>query len=100
MQNQGGEKQQAPVTPGHALLKVSVVTTSGSYPGKGERAVKGTDVVADLLREAGKALHLADTTDWIATVDGRDIDAAKTFAENGLQRDIVLHWGKREGGGG
>lgn len=81
-------------------ILVSVYTTSGAYPRHGHEKVKPTETVADFLGEAAKALHLTDTAGWVATVDGREIDASRSFADNHLVATVKIHWGPREGGGG
>jgi hypothetical protein len=82
------------------FVLVAVYTTSGPYPKHGNKREKVTEIVAAVLKEAARALNLTDTSTWIATVDGRDIDPAKTFAANHLTGTVVVHWGPREGGGG
>lgn len=84
----------------HKKVQVSVYTTSGSFPGQGHIAADESDRVSEVLEKAKKALHLTDTSNWVATVDGRDIDPAKTFGQNGLTGTVVIQWGPREGGGG
>jgi hypothetical protein len=83
-----------------ATVQVSVYTTSGAFPAKGQEKVESTEVIADFLSKAAKALHLTDTTGWVATVDGREINTARSFAEDGLRGSVKIHWGPREGGGG
>ncbi len=94
------EALQAEVGRHVAPVLVSVYTTSGAYPRHGHEKVKPTEIVADFLREAAKALHLTDTSGWVATVDGREIDASRSFADNHLAGMVKIHWGPREGGGG
>lgn len=84
----------------HATVDVSVYTTSGSFPPKGQEKVKSTEIVADFLQKAAKALHLTDTAGWVALVDGREINTSRSFADDGLTGSVKIHWGPREGGGG
>jgi hypothetical protein len=83
-----------------AHIEVSVFTTSGVFPRHGHEDVRPTEIVDDVLRKAAHALHLTDTSGWVVTSDGREIDAAASFAQNGLAGTVELHWGPREGGGG
>lgn len=83
-----------------AHLEVRVLTTSGVFPRHGQATVHPSDLVNEILRKAAHALHLTDTSGWVVTSDGRDINAAATFAQNGLAGTVELHWGPREGGGG
>jgi hypothetical protein len=98
--DQMGLEHQKPTMPHKETVMVSVITTSGAYPKKGQEKVSATDLVAEFLREAAKHLRLADTTNWIATFDGREINPDHSFAQNGLDGIVALHWGPREGGGG
>ena len=82
------------------FVGVSVITTSGAYPKKGQKEVKITDLVAKFLSEAQKELHLTDTTGWIVSAEGKDINPDKTFAQNGLQDKVILQWHAPHGGGG
>jgi len=95
---QGGNPNQP--EPQLKRIEVTVYTTSGAFPGQGHKQEKLSDIVGDLLEKAAKALGLADTTNWVATVDGQEIDPLKSFAENGLTETATIHWGPREGGGG
>lgn len=83
-----------------AIVLVSVYTTSGSFPRHGTRRVRATRIVNDFLKVAARKLRLTDTTGWIVSADGRDINPALSFAENGLAGTVTLNWGPREGGGG
>ena len=99
MEQEVTEEQRRP--PDHdKLVHVSVYTTSGAFPRKGHQTVPASQHVSHILNEAKHALHLTDTTDWVATVDGQIINPDKSYQENGLADTVVLHWGPREGGGG
>lgn len=86
--------------PNSRMIEVAVYTTSGAFPEHGHRMAKGTDLVNEILSKAAKALHLADTSGWVATVDGQEIDTSKSYVENNLAGTVTIHWGPREGGGG
>ena len=82
------------------FVMVAVYTTAGAYPSKGQERVKGTETVGDILSKAGSTLKLTDTSNWVATVDGRKIDPSKSYEANELKGTVTIHWGPREGGGG
>ena len=81
-------------------VEVQVVTTSGIYPAHGTDKEPIDHPVSKVLEKAQKKLDIADTTNWIATVGGAEIDPAKTYAENHLTGQVKIDWGPREGGGG
>ena len=82
------------------FVKVSAYTTSGAYPVEGYERVKVTEPIGEILSKAGSTLKLTDTTNWIAQVDGREIDSSKSYEANDLKGTIAIHWGPRERGGG
>lgn len=84
----------------HDELEISVGTTSGAYPKKGQKKAKATDLVAEFLAGAQKHLHLTDTSNWAVTVGDKEINPNQTFAQNGLHDTVVMTWGPRHGGGG
>lgn len=86
------------VKPNH--IEVVVVTTSGVYPASGTDQVPIHQPVKVQLEKAGRALHITDTNDWVARVNGNEIDPNKSYVENGLSGSIKIDYGKREGGGG
>jgi hypothetical protein len=53
-----------------------------------------------LLKKAAKNLGIVDTDGWVARVDDREIDASKSFHDNGLAGKVTIDWGPAEGGGG
>jgi len=81
-------------------VEVAVVTTSGTYPTHGLESEPAQDRVQLVLDKAASALHLTGTSNWIAKVKGREIDANRTYVENDLQGKVDVDWGPREGGGG
>jgi hypothetical protein len=81
-------------------IAVIVVTTSGAYPPERSDEVPIHQPVKVELDKAQKALHIADTTNWIVTVAGNTIDPTKSYADNGLKGSAKLDWGPKEGGGG
>jgi hypothetical protein len=87
----------------HAV-EVSVSTTAGFFPTEGFNQVPINQAVHVELDKAKHALHIKDTTNWIASVASpagkRVIDPSKTYAENGLSGKVEIDWGPSEGGGG
>ena len=81
-------------------ITVSVHTTGGVFPSEGVLRMDADTKVVDVLRKAAKKLRLPDTTGWVVSADGRDIDVERSFAQNGLAGDIVILWNAPEGGGG
>jgi hypothetical protein len=85
---------------GEDHLQVVVLTTSGAFPKEGSDRVPSNQPIKVELQKAQKELEIADTTGWIVTVGGSEIDPSKSYLENGLKREVKLDWGPREGGGG
>lgn len=87
----------------HAV-EVSISTTAGFFPTEGFSHVSAQQAVQVELDRAKHALHIKDTTKWIASVVGlsgkRVIEPAKTYTENGLSGNVEIDWGPSEGGGG
>lgn len=79
---------------------VAVVTTSGSYPAEDFERVPANQKVRVFLKKAAQHLHIVSTENWIAKVNGREIDPEKTYEENKLRGKITIDYGPREGGGG
>jgi hypothetical protein len=84
----------------HEFVEVTVFTTSGTFPEEGALRVPPVTVVKQVLARAAANLGLTDTTDWVVTVGGRDINPDRSFTQNGLTGRVELEWGPREGGGG
>jgi hypothetical protein len=89
-------------TPKPNHLLIAVITTSGSWPAEGFDEVPTHQPVRQQLKHAADKLHIKDTSNWIATVDGRDIplNVEQNYIENALEGRVEIHWGPREGGGG
>jgi len=80
---------------------VAVITPSGTYPNDDDyrRSFEG-EIVGNVLKAAADHLHLTNTSDWVAFVENRPIDPAKSFAANKLCGIVEIEWHKHEGGGG
>jgi hypothetical protein len=82
-------------------VAVAVITPSGTFPNDDDyyRAYE-QELVGEILKLAATRLGITNTTDWVAFVDNRPIDPAKTFAANELSCIVEIEWHKHEGGGG
>lgn len=81
-------------------IEVEIVTTSGSYPSEGYEQVPIHQKVKVILKKAADQLKLVSTENWIAKVQGREINQELSFEENNLKERITIDFGPREGGGG
>lgn len=82
------------------FVEVAISTTSGFYPSTGYERVPLHQKVEVVLQKAAKALNLADTAGWIASVNKSPIDPTRSYEDNGLKGRVDIDWGPREGGGG
>lgn len=88
------------------FIGVSVGTTSGFYPKEGYQRVPIHQKVKVILAHAGQELNITDTSWWIAVVKDlktntdREINIDASYLENGLESQIEIDFGPREGGGG
>lgn len=86
---------------GHnSFVSVAVATTDGYYPGEGYAKVPANQPIKVILDKAAKELHLVDTSGYIATVGGKEVNTSLSYLDNGLQGDITIDFRKVEGGGG
>ena len=90
----GGSKHGGP------RVAVRVLTTSGSYPSKGHEAVPASEAVSEVLKRAAAALGIANTSEWVAKINGVEIDPLQTYAAMHLHGEVKIDFGKREAGGG
>jgi hypothetical protein len=83
------------------VLGVAVLTPVGTFPNEDDlRRVAQDEKISTILALAAAALKLTNTTDWVASVNDRPIDPAKTFGEEYLSCVVEIEWHKPEGGGG
>lgn len=85
---------------GSPRVAVRVLTTSGSYPTKGHEAVPASEAVIEVLKRAAAALGIANTSEWVAKINGNEIDPSQTYAALHLHGEVKIDFGKREAGGG
>ena len=81
-------------------LFVEVITAAGSIPAEGADEVPINQPVKIELKHAAKELGITNTADWIAVVDGRELDIEKDYSANSLSGHVVIKYGPRETGGG
>lgn len=81
-------------------LLVTVMTLSGVFPAEGALRIESTELISSVLDEAAKKLDLTDTSSWVVSVAGNDVNASATFGQAGLTGTVELDWMPREGGGG
>ena len=91
------EKEHHPV---EQFVQVAVITTSGSYPENGYERTPKHQKIRVILQKAARALNITDTTDWIASVDDRELNIEGNYLENHLDGEVEIDYGPREGGGG
>ena len=82
------------------FVEVAVVTTSGSYPATGYLTIPIHQKVRVDLEKASKELNIVDTSNWIASVGGNEINIELSYLENHLDGKVDINWGPRAGGGG
>ena len=81
-------------------LFAAVITTAGTFPAEGFDEVPENQPVKVELEHATKKLGITNTTGWIATVGGRELNVAKSYVDSDLKGTVEINWGPREGGGG
>jgi len=81
-------------------VDVQVVTTSGNYPADGTERLASNQPVQTILKKAAKELKIVDTTNWVATINGTQIDSTKSCADLGLSGTVSIDYGPAHGGGG
>lgn len=82
-------------------VAVAIITPSGIYPS--EDTLYRADAespVATVLSLAAEALGLTNTTDWVARIGEREINAQESFKKLHLRCIVDIEWHKPEGGGG
>jgi len=81
-------------------VEVRVVTTAGVFPASGFEHEPAAQPVTVVLEKAKRALHITDTTNWIAVVGGNRIDPSLSYAANHLGPRVEIDWGPDHGAGG
>jgi hypothetical protein len=91
-------EQASKALPQH--IEVVVITTSGTWPEEGFDSVPIHQPIRVQLQQAAKKLKITDTTGWMATVGGRELNIEQNYLENQLDGQVQIDYGPREGGGG
>lgn len=91
-------EQHSKAKPQH--IDVAVVTTSGTWPETGFDSVPIHQPAKVQLQHAVKKLEITDTTNWVATVGGRELNIEQSYLQNNLSGEVEIDYGPREGGGG
>ena len=82
-------------------VAVAVLTPVGIYPNEEDfRREPEITVIEKVLKDADHKLNITNTSDWVAKVDGRKLDPAKTFKQEHLSGIVEIEYHKHEGGGG
>ena len=81
-------------------VQVQIVTTSGNYPEEGYRDYPASEPLQAVLQQAGAHLKLHNTEQWLAKIDGRQLDKARSLAENSITGQVLIMWGQDDSGGG
>ncbi len=81
-------------------VNVAVLTTSGRWPAHGFESTPSNQKVKVALDHAARALHIVDTSGWVATVGSREVAIGSSYVENHLTGEVLIDYGPRAGGGG
>ncbi|MBB4374429.1 hypothetical protein GGD63_007259 [Bradyrhizobium sp. cir1] len=82
-------------------VAVAVITPVGVYPDEDDfRRVAESTIIEKVLQEAATKLKITNTTDWVAKVDGRQLNVNHTFKQEHLSGIVEIEYHKHEGGGG
>jgi len=81
-------------------VQVAVITTSGSWPSEGYEKTPSNQKVKVVLKKAAHELKIVSTDNWVAKVNGKEINPELSFEENHLTGNVTIDYGPREGGGG
>lgn len=82
-------------------VAVAVYTPQGSFPNDEDyRRVPADQPISVILGLAAAHFKLTNTSDWVATIDDKEVAASTTY--QGLKSCcfVEIDWHKREGGGG
>lgn len=86
--------------PGDKFVEVRVITTAALFPPDGYERVSAKQKLAPMLSRAAAALGLTDTTGYIVTVNGTEVDPEQTYETLGVNGQVDFRWGPKAGAGG
>jgi len=81
-------------------IDVAVHTTAGRFPASGYDSTPVHQKIRIMLERAAKALKITNIDQWVARVEGKELDPNATYLESNLHGKIVIDFGPRESGGG
>lgn len=90
--HQGTEKKHT--------IKVLIYTLEGRWPQGHAADVPKKESIRETLAQAAKDLGLVDTSDWIARIDGNEVNIDKSFEQDHISCLAEIDYGPRESGGG
>ena len=80
-------------------IDVAVHTTAGRFPVTGYDSTPVHQKIRIMLERTAKALKITNIDQWVARVDGKELDLNATYVESNLSDEIVIDFGPRESGG-
>lgn len=81
-------------------IDVAVHTTAGRFPSVGFDRTPTHQKIRIILEHAARALNITNIDQWVARVEGRELDPNANYLESNLTGQIVIDLGPRESGGG
>lgn len=82
-------------------VAVAVYTPQGSFPGDEDyRKVPVDQPIEEIIKQANAHLKLTNTSDWVATIDDKEVALNSTYKHLRGCCFVEIEWHKREGGGG
>lgn len=100
MKDETKQETKKPTQPKENFVQVAVVTTSGSYPEKGFERTPEHQKIKVILEKTIRELKIADSTGWVSIVGETEVNVDASYIDQGLQGEIEIDYGPREGGGG
>lgn len=100
MKDETKKEDKKPEQPNEKFVQVAVITTSGSYPDQGFDRTPENQKIRVILEQTARKLKITDTSGWVALVGDKELNIEANFVENGLQGEVEIDYGPREGGGG
>jgi hypothetical protein len=76
-------------------IEVSVRTPMGTWPTEGFFEVPVDQKVALQLQHVVSSLHIEDARNWVAIVNGRELEPASSYRKNHLSERVSIYYGPR-----
>jgi hypothetical protein len=77
-------------------IEVSIRTPRGTWPTEGFFEVPVDQKVALQLKHVTSSLHIENNDDWVAVVDGKELDPDSTYRKNHLEKRVSIYYGPRQ----